>query len=266
VDLVNGGVHSLEALVRWNHPVRGLLGPGEFVPLAEETGAIVALGRWVLRRAVADAAGWPTAPGRPGSDGLPGTCGRTPTVAVNVAVRQVREPGLLAEVHEALAATGLPADRLVLEITESAVMDPGESGRPALETLRALADSDVRIAIDDFGTGYSNLAYLRRLPAHTLKIDSSFVAALPQSGECGHSSAEAIVTGLITLAHACGMSVTAEGVETKDQADRLRELGADMAQGYYYSRAVPNDQVPALLVRLAEAPEPVPGKPRRAKH
>ena len=254
VDLVHGGVHSLEALVRWNHPVRGLLGPGEFVPLAEETGAIVGLGSWVLRRAVLDASGWPAAPGRPGKDTAAEVGpGKAPAVAVNVAVRQVREPGLLAEVHEALAATGLPAERLVLEITESAVMDPGESGRPALETLHALADGRVRIAIDDFGTGYSNLAYLRRLPAHTLKIDSSFVAALPQGENAGHSSAEAIVTGLITLAHACGMSVTAEGVETKAQADRLRELGADMAQGYYYSRAVPNDQVPALLVRLAEA-------------
>ena len=158
--------------------------------------------------------------------------------------------------HNALSISGLAVERLHLEITESAVMDPGESGRPALETLWALADGGVHIAIDDFGTGYSNLAYLRRLPAHTLKIDSSFVSAMPagdgQGDQVGHSSAEAIVTGLITLAHACGMTVTAEGVETKAQADRLRELGADMAQGYYYSRAVPNDQVPALLARLAE--------------
>jgi len=258
VDLVHGGVHSLEALVRWNHPVRGLLGPGEFVPLAEETGAIVALGRWVLRRAVADAAEWPACtvcsePGCPGDDSS--VCEdlghiQTPAVAVNVAVRQVREPGLLAEVHEALAEAGLPADRLILEITESAVMDPGESGRPALEMLRALADDGVRIAIDDFGTGYSNLAYLRRLPAHTLKIDSSFVAALLPEGEPGHSSAEAIVTGLITLAHACEMSVTAEGVETLAQAELLRELGADLTQGYHYSAAVPHDQVPAVLAKL----------------
>jgi diguanylate cyclase (GGDEF)-like protein/PAS domain S-box-containing protein len=280
VDLADGKVRLLEALVRWNHPVRGLLGPGEFVPLAEETGAIVGLGAWVLRRAVLDAAAWPAegaaevdvaastdAPKATGSrksslrksatatseDGKSAPATQGPAVAVNVAVRQVREPGLQEEVDEALAMSGLAPGRLHLEITESAVMDPGETGRPAVETLWALADSGVKIAIDDFGTGYSNLAYLRRLPAHTLKIDSSFVAALLPDGEPGHSSAEAIVTGLITLAHACGMTVTAEGVETKAQAERLRELGADMAQGYYYSPAVPNDQVPAVLAELAAA-------------
>jgi diguanylate cyclase (GGDEF)-like protein/PAS domain S-box-containing protein len=254
VDLSDGQVHVLEALVRWNHPVRGLLGPGEFVPLAEETGAIVALGTWVLRRAVADAASWPRSLSRAG---LPGA---EPAVAVNVAVRQVREPGLLEEVRDALAASGLPARRLHLEITESAVMDPGESGRPALDTLWALADSGVKIAIDDFGTGYSNLAYLRRLPAHTLKIDSSFVAALLPEDEPAHSSAEAIVTSLITLAHACDMTVTAEGVESPAQADRLRELGAETAQGYYFSRPVTSDRVSKVLVGLlAEPPEKKPG-------
>ncbi|HEV2635374.1 MAG TPA: EAL domain-containing protein [Actinocrinis sp.] len=256
VDLSDGQVHVLEALVRWNHPVRGLLGPGEFVPLAEETGAIVALGRWVLRRAVADAANWPAGPypawsGAADDPDCPITVD-PPAVAVNVAVRQVREGGLLAEVHEALAAAGLPPDRLHLEITESAVMDPGESGRPALATLHELADSGVKIAIDDFGTGYSNLAYLRRLPAHTLKIDSSFVAALPADGSAGPSSAEAIVTSLITLAHACGMIVTAEGVETRAQADRLRELGADQAQGYYYSPPVRTSLVADVLDEVAQ--------------
>ena len=255
VDLSDGQVRVLEALVRWNHPVRGLLGPGEFVPLAEETGAIVALGRWVLRKAVADAAKWPRGPypawrGSPDDPNCPALA-EPPAVAVNVAVRQVREGGLLAEVHEALAAAGLPADRLHLEITESAVMDPGESGRPALATLHELADSGVRIAIDDFGTGYSNLAYLRRLPAHTLKIDSSFVAALPADGMDEPSSAEAIVTSLITLAHACGMVVTAEGVETRAQADRLRELGADQAQGYYYSPPVRQGLVADVLDEVA---------------
>jgi diguanylate cyclase (GGDEF)-like protein/PAS domain S-box-containing protein len=239
VDLVDGRTRAMEALVRWNHPVRGLLGPGEFVPLAEETGAIVALGRWVLRRAVADAAAWPADPG-----------GEAVAVSVNVAVRQVREPGLLAEVQDALAVAGLPAGLLILEITESAVMDPGESGRPALDTLRAIAATGVRIAIDDFGTGYSNLAYLRRLPAHSLKIDSSFVAPLSPGTGPVNSSAEAIVISLITLAHACGMTVTAEGVETRAQADRLRELGAETAQGYYFSSAVTSDRVPALLTEI----------------
>jgi diguanylate cyclase (GGDEF)-like protein/PAS domain S-box-containing protein len=232
VDLSTGSTYAMEALVRWNHPVRGLLGPGEFVPLAEETGVIVALGRWVLRRAVEDAAAWPPTPD-----------GSRVTVAVNVAVRQVHEPDLVADVTEALEASGLPPELLQLEITETAVMSPGESGRPALETLRALADLGVRIAIDDFGTGYSNLAYLHRLPASTLKIDYSFVQALTQPTANGHESAEAIVTSLITLAHACGMTVTAEGVETPVQAAILRQLGAERAQGFLYSRAVPHHKV-----------------------
>jgi diguanylate cyclase (GGDEF)-like protein/PAS domain S-box-containing protein len=232
VDLRDGTAHGMEALVRWNHPVRGLLGPGEFVPLAEETGVIVALGRWVLRRAVYDAASWPPAPD-----------GRRLSVAVNVAVRQVDEPGLCAEVADALEAAGLPAELLQLEITETAVMNPGEAGRPALEALRELTDLGVRIAIDDFGTGYSNLAYLHRLPASSLKIDYSFVQALTRSSAAGHDSAEAIVASLITLAHACGMTVTAEGVETPAQAVILHALGAERAQGYLYSRAVPHHRV-----------------------
>ena len=232
VDLTDGNTYAMEALVRWNHPVRGLLGPGEFVSLAEETGVIVALGRWVLRKAVQDAANWPAAPD-----------GRRVAVAVNVAVRQVNEPDLCADVAEALDTAGLPPELLQLEITETAVMSPGESGRPALETLRALADLGVRIAIDDFGTGYSNLAYLHRLPASTLKIDYSFVQALTQPSANGHDSAEAIVTSLITLAHACGMTVTAEGVETPTQAAILRGLGAERAQGFLYSRAVPHHRV-----------------------
>jgi diguanylate cyclase (GGDEF)-like protein/PAS domain S-box-containing protein len=236
IDLADGHALAMEALVRWDHPVRGLLGPGEFVPLAEETGAIVALGRWVLGRAVADAVTWPVGP-----RGVP------PAVAVNLAVRQVREPGLLAQVQDALDSVGLPTDRLHLELTESAVMGPEHSGQAALETLQALAASGVRIAIDDFGTGYSNLAYLHRLPAHTLKIDSSFVAALPLADEPTHDATEAIVISLITVAHACGMTVIAEGVETPAQADRLRELGVEMAQGYHFSRPMPAHRVPTLI-------------------
>ena len=232
VDLHDGTAYAMEALVRWNHPGRGLLGPGEFVSLAEETGVIVALGRWVLRRAVQDAASWPAAPD-----------GRRLAVAVNVAVRQVHEPSLCADVAEALDASGLPPELLQLEITETAVMNPGESGRPALETLRALTDLGVRIAIDDFGTGYSNLAYLHRLPASTLKIDYSFVQALTKTSTTSHDSAEAIVASLITVAHACGMTVTAEGVETPAQAAILRGHGAERAQGYLYTRAVPHGKV-----------------------
>ncbi|HEV2342646.1 MAG TPA: EAL domain-containing protein [Actinocrinis sp.] len=244
VALADGSTHGLEALVRWNHPQHGLLAPGHFVPLAEETGSIVELGRWVLRQATADAATWPSAPG-----------GRPIPVAVNVAVRQLHEPGLRADLENALADAGLPADRLHLEITESALMSPDDAGRPAIELLHALADQGIRIVIDDFGTGYSNLAYLRTLPAHTLKIDSSFVAALATDSDGAHEPrpARAIVTSLITLAHACGMTATAEGVETPTQADCLRSLGAETAQGFHFSRAVPVGQVPATIRRLVRA-------------
>jgi len=237
VSLTDGVPREVEALVRWNHPVRGLLGPGQFVPVAEETGAIIALGEWVLRRATADAAQWP-----PGPDGEP------VAVAVNVAVRQVREPRLAEIVADALAVAGLPGERLRLEITESAIMEPGDGGQPALGMLHDLAAQGVGIVIDDFGTGYSNLSYLRRLPADCLKIDGSFVAQLASADS--HPSSEAIVTSLITLAHACGMSVIAEGVESHEQASRLAELGADAVQGFLYSRAVPHERVPELLDAL----------------
>jgi EAL domain-containing protein (putative c-di-GMP-specific phosphodiesterase class I) len=173
-------------------------------------------------------------------------------VSVNVAVPQVRDPGLVQEVRAALEAGGLPPARLQLELTESAVMEPGKRGRPAVQRLRELSDLGVRIAIDDFGTGYSNLAYLRRLPAHTLKIDSSFVKGLIPPAGAGvgaqESSEEPIVSSLINLARACGMMVIAEGVETAAQAETLRKLGADTGQGYYFSRPVPAEQVPAMLL------------------
>jgi EAL domain-containing protein (putative c-di-GMP-specific phosphodiesterase class I) len=231
--------HLVEALVRWAHPVRGLLGPGEFVPLAEQTGAIIELGRWVLRQATADAAVWPEPPGRLAAK-----------VAVNVAVRQVGDPDLSADVVGALAEAGLPADRLCLEITETALMDGDEEPNPGLAALRTLADAGIGIAVDDFGTGYSNLARLRHLPATSLKIDSSFVAGLGR--DPADHSAEAVMTSLVTLAHAFGMTVTAEGVETAQQARLLARLGVDYAQGYYYSRPVSAAEVPAVLDRWAE--------------
>jgi EAL domain-containing protein (putative c-di-GMP-specific phosphodiesterase class I) len=204
------------------------------VPLAEETGVIVELGRWVLRQATKDAAAWPAGP-----DGV------APAVAVNVAVRQVRDADLYSDVVTALADSGLPADRLHLEITESALMDTSDDGKPDLATLSELAHLGIGIAIDDFGTGYSNLTLLRRLPARCLKIDSSLVADLPCRTE--DTAAESIVVALITVAHACGLTVTAEGVETLAQAHRLAELGADAAQGFHFSRPVPTEMVPVLL-------------------
>jgi diguanylate cyclase (GGDEF)-like protein/PAS domain S-box-containing protein len=241
VSLSGGRLPALEALVRWRHPERGLLKPAEFVPVAEETGAIVDLGRWVLRQAVTDAAAWPGGPA-------------APAVAVNVAVRQVREGGLVHDVSAALAASGLPDHRLCLEITETALMDAEDDRQPGFATLRALADRGIGIAVDDFGTGYSNLARLRHLPATSLKIDASFVADLdsPEGGRF----AESVITSLVTLAHAAGMTVTAEGVETPEQAQRLAALDVDYAQGFLYSCPVGAAEVPAVLARLGDATNP----------
>ncbi|NUR30030.1 MAG: EAL domain-containing protein, partial [Catenulispora sp.] len=246
VSLTGGPPPMVEALVRWRHPERGLLEPAEFVPVAEETGAIVDLGRWVLERAVRDAAEW--------ADG--------PAVAVNVAVRQVRESGLLQDVDAALAASGLPGRRLCLEITETALMDAEDDRLPGLVTLRTLADRGIGIAVDDFGTGYSNLARLRHLPATSLKIDASFVADLRQAGDPdgdpdgdpgGDHFAESVITSLVVLAHASGMTVTAEGVETLAQAQRLAALGVDYAQGFYFSRPVGAPEISGVLERLAHS-------------
>ncbi|MBS2963996.1 GGDEF domain-containing protein [Actinocrinis puniceicyclus] len=241
VDLKTGAVSAVEALVRWRHPDFGLLKPDRFIGLAEETGVIVQLGRWVLEQSCAEAATWP--PTGPGS--------APPAVNVNLAVRQTHDPHLVAEVFKILADTGLPPQQLQLEITESAVIGT-EDG--SLDVLRELAKAGVRIAIDDFGTGYSNLAYLRQLPAHIVKIDASFTAGLRAGGTDGHVD-EQIVGALVSLAHGLGMSVTAEGVEDEEQAARLAALGCDSAQGWYFARAVPANQLAGLLSL------PVPGAP-----
>ena len=236
VDLADGTVSSVEALVRWRHPRFGLVGPDRFITLAEDSGLIVELGRRVLAEACAQAATWPSVPGRP-----------APAVSVNVAVRQTRDPRLTAHVLAALDAAGLPADRLRLEITESALL-PGDD--TAARVLAALAARGVRIAVDDFGTGYSNLAHLRRLPVHILKIDGTFVAGLDRPGDPANPD-EQIVGTVTALGHALGLSVTAEGVETAAQLAAIRRLGCDTGQGWLFSRALPADGIRELLVRGA---------------
>ena len=231
VDLSTGATHAMEALVRWNHPTRGLLGPGEFVPLAEETGMIVALGRWVIRRAVQDAAAWPPAPD-----------GRRVAVSVNVAARQVHEPYLIADVTEALGTADLPAELLQLEITETAVMNLGQGGQLALETLRGLASLGVQIAIDDFGTGYLSLKLLRDVQVREIKIDKSIVARLAHDPKDA-----AIVRATVDLAHALGLKVVAEGVEDEITWQRLAEFGCDVAQGRLVSRELPADEAATWL-------------------
>ncbi|PZF99747.1 putative bifunctional diguanylate cyclase/phosphodiesterase [Micromonospora endophytica] len=219
-SLQDGSLLGVEALVRWRHPQLGVLRPDRFIGLAEETGLIVPLGGWVLAEACREAVGWSAATAQP------------PYVSVNLAVRQVRRPDLVQEVRALLRRTGLPPDRLQLEITESTMMSGAEE---PIRTLRALADLGVRIAIDDFGTGYSNLAYLRDLPVTELKVAGEFVRGLraPEAAD------ERILASLVSLAHALNLTVTAEGVETGGQAERLRAIGCDAAQGWHFGRPAP---------------------------
>jgi EAL domain-containing protein (putative c-di-GMP-specific phosphodiesterase class I) len=234
VSLVTGQVVGVEALVRWLHPTLGLLSPAEFIPLAEQTGLIVKLGDWVLRRACHQAQAWQRA-------GLPPM-----TVSVNVSARQFRERHWLAQVAAALAESGLDPRWLELELTESLIMqDP----RKAVVTMQGLRDIGVQIAIDDFGTGYSNLSSLSTFPISRLKIDQSFVRGIPGSlGDC------AIIGAVISLGHQLGLSVIAEGVETTGQMDFLREKGCDAVQGYLIGRPVAAAVVEERLERAAVDP------------
>ncbi|MYV67612.1 EAL domain-containing protein, partial [Streptomyces sp. SID2131] len=233
VDLADGAVRGVEALVRWHHPQFGPLAPNRFIGIAEEDGSIVELGRWILRTACHQARQWQKDHPRE----------RPLFVSVNVAVRQVWDSDLVADVAGILAETGLAPHLLQLELTESAVM--GSAGRP-LQALQALSDMGVRIAIDDFGTGYSNLAYLSRLPVSVLKLDGSFVRGF-QDEEHANPADELIVEALVQLAHRLGLTVTAECVETAGQAGRLRRIGCDTGQGWLYSRAVAPERIAELI-------------------
>ena len=229
VSLADGKLLGVEALVRWAHPEFGRLGPDRFIGLAEETGLIVPLGKWVLETACRQAMKWCSA-------------GTGPIVSVNLAARQVAEPGLVEDISAIITKVGIAPTSLQLELTESAIM--GTTGEP-LMALRRLVDLGVRIAIDDFGTGYSNLAYLRHLPVHALKIAGSFVEGL-RAGEMESVDAQ-IVTALVTLAHTLKLDVVAEGVETGEQADLLRRIGADSAQGWLYAKPGPPEDVESWL-------------------
>jgi EAL domain-containing protein (putative c-di-GMP-specific phosphodiesterase class I) len=233
VRLTDEQVTGVEALVRWDVPGGERLGPDQFVPLAEETGLIVPLGRWVLAEACRQAAAWAKAD--PSTRVL---------LSVNLAARQVREPGIVEDIAGILDSTGWPAESLQLELTESDVM--GSTG-DALDTLHALARMGIRIAIDDFGTGYSNLAYLRRLPVNALKLARPFVTGR------GSDTVDVEVSAvLIKLAHILGLTVTAESVETAAQLEQLRKLGCDTGQGWYFAPALTARAIPALLRGDAE--------------
>ncbi|MFF9868946.1 putative bifunctional diguanylate cyclase/phosphodiesterase [Streptomyces sp. NPDC013953] len=236
VHLGDGSVHGAEALVRWCHPQHGVLGPDRFIPLAEHTGLIVPLGRWVLQEAVRQARFW----SRPHSDGGP------LRINVNLSPTQLHHPGLVADIVDVLDRSGLEPGALCLEVTESALIGADED---LLKPLRQLAEMGVDIALDDFGTGYSNLANLRRLPVSVLKLDRSFTQGMQQ-----HPADPVdlkIVEGIVSLAHSLELAVTVEGVETGVQAEQLRELGCDTAQGWYYARPGSPDRIHSLV--LADA-------------
>ena len=245
VSLDSGRVVGVEALVRWNHPELGMIAPARFIPLAEETGLIVPLGEWVLGEACRQAAVWARE-------------GRGVRVAVNLSARQLALPGLTQTVQEALAASGLDPRWLDLELTESALIGGGEAASAKLRTLRGLG---LRVSVDDFGTGYSSLAYLRRFPLDTLKVDRSFVQGLSGGGESGDQGQalpdqalpdqalqdQAIVRAVVDMAHALGLEVVAEGVETPAQRGILTDLGCDVMQGYLFSPPVPAERLEAFL-------------------
>ena len=222
-SLTEERLQGFEALIRWPHPELGMISPLDFIPLAEETGLIVPIGDWVIREACHQAAQWP--------DDL--------SVAVNVSPKQFATPGLSQTILQALAASGLPPQRLELEITESIFIANVEK---TLSALHGLRDLGVRIALDDFGTGYSSLSYLRSFPFDKVKIDRSFVEDLSKGG-----NAHAVIRAITTLADALGMDTLAEGVEEQDQLDVLRQEGCRFIQGFLFSRPVPAGEVVALL-------------------
>jgi diguanylate cyclase (GGDEF)-like protein len=226
-DLGSDGVRCCEALLRWHHPERGMVPPVEFIPIAEDIGLIVAIGEWVIARACADAATWPDHIG----------------VAVNLSPTQLGSKNLLPTVLAALAQSRLPAERLELEITEAVLMQNTEANLRALHQLRALG---IRISMDDFGTGYSSLSYLSSFPFDKIKIDRSFVSGLGDNAQ-----AAAIVRAVADLAESLKMTTTAEGVETRAQLDRVRELGCTEVQGYFYSPPVPLAELMKTLTELA---------------
>ena len=237
--LSDGSLAAVEALVRWRHPLLGVLGPDEFVAAAEETGLILRLGRWILEQACAQAADWQRRFGP-----------LAPQLNVNITARQARSKGLLADVGRILADTGLEPSLLQLELTESAALDPRDE---SLRVLRRLVDTGVTLAVDDFGTGWSNLAHLRDLPLAGLKLASAFVGdAVSQDGDAVDGVGWRIVSGLVSLADSLGLTLTAEGVETADTAERLRGLGCDWGQGWYFGRPAAPEAMEALILARAD--------------
>ncbi|GAC1348508.1 MAG: hypothetical protein NVSMB18_36900 [Acetobacteraceae bacterium] len=234
VMMESGDFSEVEALVRWQHPTRGLVSPGEFIPLAEDTGLIIPIGMWVLEEACRQVAAWhekfPTKPPL--------------TLSVNLSPRQFQQPSLVADVAAALGNSGLPASCLKLEITESVIMRDAET---TIRTLWELKDLGLHLAVDDFGTGYSSLSYLKRLPLDVLKIDRSFVSGIGINQED-----TAIIQAIMAMAKSLNLKVTGEGIETAEQATLLGEWGCDRGQGYLFSKPLDSQTAGALLEASAQ--------------
>ena len=248
VCLKTDQVTGCEALLRWRHAERGMISPAEFIPVLEDTGLINELGEWVLRTACAEAAGWPD----------------QVRLAVNVSPVQLKNEGLALKIAAALAASGLPANRLELEITEAVLIHDDEAALAILHQLRAIG---VRIALDDFGTGYSSLSYLKRFPFDKIKIDRCFVTDLAEM-----DSSAAIVQAVVNIAASRNMTTVAEGVETVEQKGVLRALGCTQMQGFLFSGAKPGPEVRKLFGAeprsrgggvMAQGPHQGPFKPAR---
>jgi diguanylate cyclase (GGDEF)-like protein len=235
ISLESAKLAGFEALVRWNHPIEGLVSPADFIPVAEETGLILPIGQWVLEEACKAVHKWQQNSPRH----------RNLSLSVNLSGKQVSQPDLLEKVQWALDKSGLEPRFLKLEITESVVMENAEAATAMFKRLRALG---VQLSIDDFGTGYSSLSYLHRFPLNYLKIDRSFVSRMTETSD----NAE-IVKTIVTLAHNLGMQAIAEGVETPDQCEKLRAIGCEFAQGYLFSRPIDRNAVLAMLADEIES-------------
>ena len=233
----------MEALIRWQHPERGLVPPLDFIPVAEETGLIVPIGRWVLREAAYQAKKWQAA--------IPQ--GETFTMSVNVSARQLMRAEIIDEVAAVLHETGIPPNTLILEITESVLMNDRHAAVTRLHQLKALG---VRVAVDDFGTGYSSLGYLSTLPIDILKIDKSFIARVASGAEDS-----AIAQAVIKLGNSLRLTVVAEGIEEAEQATALRAMRCHRGQGFYFSRPLDASGVDELLLSVATTPSNLPSQP-----
>ena len=235
VALADGHIRGVEALVRWQHPERGLVPPLDFIPLAEETGLIVPIGRWVLREACRQVSRWQDELGY----------GEQLSLSVNMSARQVQQPGLPGDVADALAESGLPPGRLVLEITESLLLHDQKGTAGKLEELKRIG---VRLAIDDFGTGYSSLSYLRQYPIDVLKIDKSFINGIGSGAE-----ASQFARAIVQLGQSLHLDVVAEGIEIGEQLTELRSAHCEFGQGYYFAPPLPSQDMERLLARQASA-------------